>query len=254
MVFLGQAFAFLRECPNMTSSKLNIENRIALITGGSSGIGLATANVFSSLNIKVVSADIKDPDQSRPEVFYFNVDITSQQEINSLYQNVNNVIGSPDILICNAGQGIHEKLSEGDPEKWAKIIEVNLMGVLRIIRAFLPDMIMKKSGDVVFISSVASEKNYEWGGIYSATKSAIESIAETLRIEVLPDIRVTTIVPGVVDTEFFKNMIGGGYTPKDIGWGALSPEEVADAIVFAISRPKGVSLNKLIIRPSAQTM
>jgi NADP-dependent 3-hydroxy acid dehydrogenase YdfG len=230
----------------------NINDRRALITGGSSGIGLATANMFSALNIKIVSADIRDPEKPEKGIYYFNIDVTSPEQINSLYHNVMNQIGSPDILICNAGIGIYERLSEGDPEKWARVIEVNLMGVLRIIRAFLPDMIKSKSGDVVLISSVAAEKRFEWGGVYSATKSAIESIAETLRLEVQPEIRVTTIVPGIVDTDFFKNMIGGNQSPKEIGWGSLDPIDVADAIVYAISRPKGIALNRLVIRPSAQ--
>ncbi|MBA3899702.1 MAG: SDR family oxidoreductase [Bacteroidetes bacterium] len=236
----------------MNSPEENITERKAVITGGSSGIGLATAELFSSLNIKVVSADLKPPGNPSPGIYHFNVDVSRPEDINMLYKNVVELVGHPDILICNAGKGIHEKLSEGDPEKWAGIIETNLMGALRVIRAFVPDMIKNGSGDVVFISSVSAEKPYEWGGVYSATKIALEAIAESLRLEVQPSIRVTTIVPGVVDTAFFKNMIGGPNSLDEIGYGALNAAEVADAIVYAISRPKGVAMNKMVIRPAAQ--
>jgi NADP-dependent 3-hydroxy acid dehydrogenase YdfG len=226
--------------------------RKAVITGASSGIGLATVKAFQSKKIKVFSADIRDPEHVSAGIFHLNTDITKPEDIQRLYTRVNETIGSPDILICNAGRGIHERLSEGDPNKWASVIEINLMGALRVIRAFLPDMIKNQSGDVVFISSVSSQKPYEYGGIYSATKTALEAVAESLRLEVQPQVRVTTIVPGVVNTSFFENIIGGEHSPESLGWGALQPEDVADAIVYAISRPKNMALNKIILRPAAQ--
>jgi NADP-dependent 3-hydroxy acid dehydrogenase YdfG len=236
----------------MVSWEENLYDRKALVTGGSSGIGLATAELFSSHKIRVVSADLNKPEKPSDGILHFTIDITKAEDINRLYKNVVEQLGHPDILICNAGRGIHEKLSEGDPEKWAEIIQVNLMGALRIIRAFIPDMIKNGSGDVVFISSVSAKRPYEWGGVYSATKIAMEAIAESLRLEVQPQVRVTTIAPGLVDTNFFKNRMSGNQHPEDFGWGALNALEIADAIVYAISRPKGVALNKIIIRPSAQ--
>jgi NADP-dependent 3-hydroxy acid dehydrogenase YdfG len=232
----------------------DISNKKAVVTGGSSGIGLATASALSNLNVKVVSADLKEPDEGPSGIYHFNVDVSDQSQVDSLFHNTIQTIGVPDILICNAGKGIHEKLSEGDPEKWGRIVEVNLMGALRVIRAFVPGMLERGSGDVVFVSSVAANKPYAWGGVYSATKAALEAVAETLRQEVLPKVRVTTIVPGVVDSAFFRNMVGGGHDPDTIGWGALSPDDVADAVVYAVTRPKGVSLNRMVIRPSAQPM
>jgi NADP-dependent 3-hydroxy acid dehydrogenase YdfG len=237
----------------MISPETPITDKIALITGGSSGIGLATSELFSSLKIKVITADIRPPINNNKAIQHFMVDVGNAKDIDFLYHQVTKLIGHPNILICNAGRGIHEKLAEGDPEKWARIIQTNLMGALRIIRAFVPDMIKSGGGEVVFISSVSAEKPYEYGGVYSATKVALEAIAEALRLEVQPQIRVTTIVPGMVDTDFFKNSMGGSHNPQKLEWGALNAAEVADAIVYAISRPKEVSLNKIVIRPSAQS-
>jgi NADP-dependent 3-hydroxy acid dehydrogenase YdfG len=236
----------------MIQNYSSLNNRNALITGGSSGIGLATAHALSENKVKVVIADIKMPEMEEPGIWFLKADISSPVDISLLHQRVKSAIGVPDILICNAGRGIHEKLSEGDPEKWAEIIEINFLGALRIIRSFLPDMIKEKKGDVVFISSVSAKKAYEWGGVYAATKTAVAMIAETLRLEVQPDIRITTVFPGVVNTGFFTNMMGGSVSQEKMGMTGLSPDDVANAVVYAVSRPKEVAINELVVRPTWQ--
>lgn len=109
-------------------------------------------------------------------------------------------------------------------------------------------------GDVVFISSVAAAHAYPGGGIYSASKAAVDQLAETLRLEVQPEIRVTVIHPGVVDTPFFENMIHGEQSVESIGWGALAADDVAESVLYAITRPRGVALNNIVIRPAGQPM
>jgi NADP-dependent 3-hydroxy acid dehydrogenase YdfG len=102
--------------------------------------------------------------------------VMSQMRVrSSLYHPVTNTYGIPKILISNAGQGIHEKLLEGDPEKWAKVIEINLLGALRFVRAFVPDRLDRKSGSVFFISSTAAPRPYEYGAIYAASKAGCSS-------------------------------------------------------------------------------
>src|SRR5690606_600450 len=113
----------------------------ALIPGGSSGIGNSLVKKFSEAKLRTAFADIKAPEITVQGTHFFNIDITKGDQIDLLYQNVIEVIGAPDILICNAGQGIHERLSEGDPELWLKIINLNVCGALRIVRSFLPDML-----------------------------------------------------------------------------------------------------------------
>src|SRR5690606_34492370 len=101
------------------------------------------------------------------------------------------------------------KLTEGDPEGWKEIMDTNLMGALYFIRLFVPEMLEQKRGNVIFVSSVAAGRGFPYGGIYAASKTALDVIAETLRLETLPLIKVTTICPGLTDTDFFSNTLGG---------------------------------------------
>lgn len=204
------------------------------------------------MGIETFIADLNPPDKIREH--FFSVDLTHPQEIERFIQEVENKMGTPDILVCNAGRGVHEKLIEGNPDTWENIFRLNVFSTFRLVRAFVPEMHRKKKGDVVFISSVSASYAHPYGGIYTASKAAIDQLAETLRLEVQPEVRVTIVSPGVVNTDFFKNMINGSQTPEDIGWGSLEPEQVAESVLFAVSQPRGVMLNNIVIRPVAQPM
>jgi NADP-dependent 3-hydroxy acid dehydrogenase YdfG len=233
-------------------NRKSLMGRKALVSGGHSGIGLAIAKLLAASGVITAVADIVPASGPAAGFISFSCDITQAAAIDQLYQDVNGAIGTPDILISNAGQGIHEKLTEGDPEKWQKIIQLNLLGALRLIRAFVPGMLAAGAGDVVFLSSVSAGQAYPYGGIYAATKSALETVAETLRLETLPAVRVITIAPGVTDTGFFRNTISGFHSAEDIGYGALSPDTVAEAVHFALCQPREVSVNHITLRPSLQ--
>lgn len=226
--------------------------RKAIITGGSSGIGKSIAKKFFNAGFTTAITDIETPEDHQG--YYFPVDLKQCKEVDGLYEKVMSTMGMPDILVLNAGRGIHEKLTEGNPDTWEQIFQVNVFSALRLVRAFVPGMLDQGRGDIVFISSVSSRHAYPYGGIYAATKAALDMAAETLRLEVQPSIRVTTVHLGVVDTNFFNNIINGSQTPDSIGWGALHPDQVADAVLFAVSQPAGVALNDMVIRPVAQPM
>lgn len=229
-----------------------LEGRNALVTGGSSGIGQAIASGLAEKGVKTAIADLNINQKFPDNCFAYRCDVSNGQDVNALFTQVQEKPGLPDILICSAGRGIHEKLTEGDPEKWRQIIETNLIGALRIVRAFVPSMQQAGHGDVVFISSVAAQQAYPYGGIYAASKAALEVVAETLRQEVLPAIRVTVVAPGVTDTAFFKNTVSGFHTAEDIGYGSVSADQVADAVLFALQQPPGVSMNYITVRPTGQ--
>nr|MBA2745094.1 SDR family oxidoreductase [Flavisolibacter sp.] len=176
-----------------------MKNKIAIITGASSGIGKAIAHQLIEAGAIVVNADVHPPNHVAANNYYFiQTDLTLKEEVLHLFDEVAK-LGVPHILICNAGKGVHEKLAEGDPEKWQSVININLMGTLRFLRAFLPSMVKKGNGDIIFISSVAANQAYAFGGIYAASKAAMDAIAATLRLELENNIRVSTIAPGVVD-------------------------------------------------------
>lgn len=232
--------------------KVNMINKkIAVITGGSSGIGNAVGEKLIKGDYQVVNADIRKP-LAHSQADFVRCDITKAGDIAKLYDYVTSTYGIPDVLISNAGQGIHERLSEGDPEKWAKIIDINLIGALRFVRAFLPGMLDQKKDAVLFISSTAGSHAYEYGGIYAASKAALNMVAKTLKLEVSDRLRIGIISPGVVETAFFNNMIGSHHTVSDIGWGAVSPEHIADLIVFVLSLPPSVNVPEITITPTPQ--
>ena len=227
-----------------------IEKMTAVITGGSSGIGEATAKALIANGYQVINADITAEPSST--VDHVPCDITSAKDIDKLYGHVKEKYGIPDVLVSNAGQGIHEKLAEGDPDKWQKTIDINLMGTLRFIRAFLPEMLGRKRGDIVFMSSISGRQPYEYGGIYSATKAAINMISDTLRLETQGLLRIINIAPGVVDTKFFKNMVSSNHTIDDIGLGSLSPEQVAEMVIRILKLPESVNIPDITITPTKQ--
>jgi NADP-dependent 3-hydroxy acid dehydrogenase YdfG len=228
-----------------------IKGRKAVITGGSSGIGLSVAKAFLRHGAQTLIVDLKEPAILPEGLEFIQADITKAGQVNSLYSYVLELMGVPDILVCNAGRGIHEKISEGDPDKWAQIIDLNIMGTLRTLRAFLPYM-EEGNSDIVLISSVSSKRPYAYGGVYSATKAAIDIIAETVNMETGPNVRVTVVSPGITDTQFFDNMISGSYSAEDIGLGVLNPDDISDAVLFAVSRGINTSITNIVVKPSRQ--
>ena len=228
-------------------------SKTAIVTGGNSGIGLAIAKKLSKEQITVVIADIADQKIEEENIIFRKCDVSKASDINSLFEWVTQNYSYPEILVLNAGQGIHEKLSEGDPEKWQKVLNVNLMGPLRMIRAFSPAMLKNEKGNIIFISSVSANKPHSYGGIYAASKTALEVIAETLRLETLPHINVTVVSPGIVATNFFQNQISGNQSVEELGMGAISAEEIADDVMYALHKKPGTSINKIVTRPTLQT-
>lgn len=230
----------------------DLKGRKAVVSGGGSGIGKAVAQLLQQAGAATAIADVQLPTEPDKASLAYTCDVTQPSSIDALFAQVRQQLGAPDILVCSAGLGIHERLTEGDPDKWQHVLNTNIMGTLRLVRAFAPAMLEAGSGDVVIISSVAARQPYTYGGVYAASKAALEVIAETLRLETLPKLRVTVIAPGVTDTDFFQNTLSGHQTVESIGYGAISPQEVADAVLYALQQPAGASINNITLRPRAQ--
>lgn len=225
------------------------DKKTVLVTGGASGIGEAIWERLSEEGFAVTITDIQKSHSA--SCLFYRCDVRKRRQINHLYDWVIKNIGVPDILILNAGVGIKEKLAEGDPEKWQKVMDVNVMGALRVLRAFLPQMLERKSGHIIFISSVSANQPHLYGGIYSASKTALDVIAETLRLETLPHLKITTISPGATDTSFFKNQVAG-VSHADYNLPLMLPEDIAEDVLYAINRNSHRTINKIITRHVAQ--
>lgn len=223
-----------------------------LITGGSNGIGLATSKKLLGVGHRVIIADKEVPPFEASQLFFRKTDLTDADQVEELSSWIHSEFGALDILILNAGRGIQEKLTEGDPEKWQKIIDLNLMAPLRCIRAFVPAMQQRKRGDVVFISSVAANQPHPYGGIYCASKSALEAVAETLRLEAETRFRITIVCPGITDTSFFENQVSGFTSVEALNMGAIEPEEIAEDILYALNKKNSTAINRIVTRPVKQ--
>lgn len=226
---------------------LPLAGRRALISGAASGIGRACARFLADRGCRVLTTDLAPPAAGAWP--FHAADLTRGEQVDALFAAARERLGTPDVLIGCAGVGLAERLEEGDPEKWRQLFEVNVLGTLRLLRAFVPAM---GGGDVVLLGSVAAGQAHPYGGPYGASKAALEQIAETLRLETQPRLRVTTVSPGVVDTAFFAHMLAGNQTVEDIGFGHISPEQIAELIAYAISRPPNMALSHITVRPRGQ--
>lgn len=234
-----------------------------LITGASSGIGLATARLLAQQgqNLLLV-ARRKDRLESlqkelgpKCEVHIAALDITSAEstkKLTTVFKNLDKV----ETLINNAGlaKGMNP-LQEGAIEDWDVMLQTNVMGLLRMSRLILPHMLKNKTGHIINIGSVAGKWAYPKGNVYCASKAAVHMLTETLRMDLLGSgIRVTEICPGMVETEFSEVRLGNKESAKAVyqGLKPLSAEDVAETIVWSMSRPAHVNVQEIVLYPTAQ--
>lgn len=236
---------------------MSAKARTAIVTGASSGIGAATARSLASAGFDVVAAArrVERCEELASEIGgrAVRLDVTDPDSVAQLADAV------PDaaVLVNNAGGALGlEPVAEADEEKWTRMYETNVMGVIRVTKALLPALERSGDGHVVVVGSVAGVEVYPGGGGYTAAKHAANAVTRTLRLELLgKPIRVTEIAPGLVETEFSLVRFEGeeakaakvyeGTTP-------LTAEDVADAIVYAVTRPPHVDVDYLSIKPTEQ--
>ncbi|WP_342047187.1 SDR family oxidoreductase [Bacillus sp. OTU530] len=244
----------------------NIQDKVVVITGASSGIGEATARELASKGAKLVLAARRDDrlkklqaeiQNNDGQAIYKVTDVTSRQQMEELAQYALKEFGKIDVLVNNAGIMPRAFLAENKVDEWDKMIDVNIKGVLYAIAAIVPSMRERKSGHVINLSSVAGHNIYPGGTVYCGTKFAVRAISEGLRQEEAmnkTNIRVTNISPGAVTSELLETttdptMKAGLYEFYKI---AIDADSVARAIAFAIEQPSDVAVNEMIIRPTVQ--
>jgi NADP-dependent 3-hydroxy acid dehydrogenase YdfG len=237
----------------------------ALITGASSGIGMATAKTFAHKGLKLLlcgrrtdrlqALELELSPLTQVEILVF--DIQDFQQVSHAWESLEEPWKQVDVLVNNAGNahGL-APFHEGQVADWDAMIDANVQGLLYISRLVIPGMVNRKRGHLVNISSVAGKYTYANGAVYCASKKAVEAISEGMRLDLTQyGIKVTNIAPGAVETEFslvrFKGdtqkaqQVYQGFTP-------LRPEDIADAIAYAVSAPAHVTIADMVIYPAAQ--
>ena len=242
----------------------NMEDKVVIITGASSGIGEATAVMLAERGAKVVigargvnrlEALARRIEATGGEVTYAQTDVRRREDLTSLVKLALDRYDQLDVLISNAGIMPVSPLDDLRVEDWENMIDINIKGVLYGIAAALPVFRKQGFGHFVNTASTAGHKTVPNQSVYSATKFAVRAISEGLRMEAGEKVRVTIISPGFVNTNFAE-----GVTNPEVKTQlenardkfALPPEAIARAIVFAIEQPADVDVNEIIVRPTAQ--
>ncbi|MBE9122494.1 SDR family oxidoreductase [Tychonema sp. LEGE 07199] len=242
-----------------------IQNKVVIITGASSGLGEATAKRLAASGAKLMLAARREDRlkelvdtiaRSGGTATYRVTDVTDRAQVETLAKETLSTYGRIDVLINNAGLMPLSPLDKIKVEEWDQMIDVNIKGVLYGIAAVLPTMRQQKSGHIINLSSVAGHKVFPGSAVYCATKFAVRAISEGLRLESNGEIRSTNISPGAVATEL-TTTISDEDTAANMNALyeiAIDADAIARAIAYAIEQPADVDVNEMIVRPTKQEL
>lgn len=227
-----------------------LTDKIAVVTGAGSGIGEAIATLLHEEGAKVVLAGRnKDKLQNvanqlaQDSVKVVPTDVTNKEEVDELMKIAQQTFGGLDIVINSAGQMLSSKITDYQVDEWDSMIDVNIKGTLYTAQAALPTMLEQSSGHLINIASISGFEVTKSSTIYSATKAAVHTITQGLEKELAKTgVKVTSISPGMIDTA-----ITAAYNPSDRK--KLDPQDIAEAVLYALTQPKHVNVNEITVRP-----
>lgn len=227
-----------------------LTDKVAVVTGAGSGIGEAIATLLHEEGAKVVLAGRnKDKLQNvanqlaQDSVKVVPTDVTKKEEVDELIKIAQQTFGGLDIVINSAGQMLSSKITDYQVDEWDSMIDVNIKGTLYTAQAALPTMLEQSSGHLINIASISGFEVTKSSTIYSATKAAVHTITQGLEKELAKTgVKVTSISPGMVDTA-----ITAAYNPSDRK--KLDPQDIAEAVLYALTQPKNVNVNEITVRP-----
>jgi ribitol 2-dehydrogenase len=238
---------------------VSIAGKVMIVTGASSGIGRAAARRFAAEGAKLVlvarSAEKLEAlaKELGGDAIAIPADLTKAADVEAMVAKAEAHFGRIDILFANAGSYVTGDVATGDPDEWDRVIGVNVNGVFRTVRAVLPGMIARRSGDIVVTSSISGHQAIHWEPVYSATKHAVQSFVHGVRRQLGPhNVRIGALSPGIV-----LNELWGITDPAEIERRAeahegLRSEDIADALVFMVTRPPNATIRDLVILPQNQ--
>ncbi|HDE8195642.1 TPA: SDR family oxidoreductase [Staphylococcus aureus] len=227
-----------------------LTDKVAVVTGAGSGIGEAIATLLHEEGVKVILAGRnKDKLQNvanqlaQDSVKVVPTDVTKKEEVDELIKIAQQTFGGLDIVINSAGKMLSSKITDYQVDEWDSMIDVNIKGTLYTAQAALPTMLEQSSGHLINIASISGFEVTKSSTIYSATKAAVHTITQGLEKELAKTgVKVTSISPGMVDTA-----ITAAYNPTDRK--KLEPQDIAEAVLYALTQPKHVNVNEITVRP-----
>jgi ribitol 2-dehydrogenase len=239
----------------------SLRNKTMIVTGASSGIGAAAARRFAAEGVKLAlvarSAErLKSlAEDLGSECIALPLDLTKADDVATMVKTTTDRFGHIDILFANAGSYVAGDVANGDPDEWDRIVDINVKSVFRTVRAVLPDMIARRSGDIAVTSSIAGHQAIHWEPVYSGTKHAVQSFVHGVRRQVAKhNVRIGALAPGMV-----LNELWGLTDPEEIerrveAHSGLRNDDVVDALRFMLTRPPHVTIRDLVILPQNQDL
>ena len=239
----------------------SVRDKVMVITGASSGIGRATARLFAAegamLALIARSGDKLTTlaKEIGGEPFVAATDITRAGAAEATLSSIEQHFGRIDILFANAGSYVAGDAVEGDPEEWDRVIALNVNAVFRCVRAVLPAMIARRSGDIVVTSSISGHQAIHWEPVYSATKHAVQSFVHGVRRQIAPhNVRIGSLAPGMVLNELWGLTDQEEIERRVAAHSGLRSEDVAEALLFMLTRPANVTIRDLVMLPQNQDL
>jgi 3-hydroxy acid dehydrogenase/malonic semialdehyde reductase len=248
-------------------NKIYTMNRIIMITGATAGFGWSTAVKFARNGFDVIITGRRKErlDELEKELLSFgkikvlslNFDVRNREEVAAVIDRLQEEWKAIDILVNNAGLAVGmDHIDQGNIDDWERMIDTNVKGLLYITRAVAPLMIARNKGHIFNIGSIAGKEPYEYGNVYCASKSAVDSLTKTMRIDLLKhNIKVTQIAPGMAETEFSIVRFKGDSARADAvynGIDALTGNDIAEIVYFCSTLPGHVCINDLVVTPTQQ--
>jgi len=241
-----------------SSLDVPLAGKVAAITGAASGIGLACAKTLLAAGAKVVLIDREGEKLDRlvaelgDKAFALQVDLMNPAQVDNLLSGIINLTGQLDIFHANAGAYIGGPVEDGDPDAWDRLLNININAAFRCVRTVLPEMIKQKSGDIIFTSSIAGVVPVIWEPIYTASKFAVQGFVHATRRQVAPHgVRVGAVLPGPVVTALLDDWPKSKLEEALAKGSLMQPTEVAESVLFMVTRSKNVTVRDLVILPNS---
>jgi ribitol 2-dehydrogenase len=239
----------------------DLTDKVAAITGAASGIGLACARILVDAGARVALVDREADKLSSlctelgPRAVPVVTDLLDPRSVEQMLPQILAAAGSLDIFHANAGSYIGGPVAEGDPDKWDRMLNLNINAAFRSVRAVLPHMIERRTGDIIMTSSIAGLVPVVWEPIYTASKHAIQAFVHTVRRQVAPHgIRVGAVAPGPVVTALISDWPQDKLDAALAAGDLMEASEVADAVKFMLTRPRNVTIRDLVILPQSNDL